>query len=533
MLMVCNGVVCAEVVNVDKQQIGDTSTARRHIAIRKCRLILTWVVAAFLAMLGMTELSVAASLEPQVVKPYRTLIRECTQCHESRRDGPVGMTVPRIDGLNSGYLEHALRSMTRREWHSPIMSPIAGSLSRAQIKALAAYYAKRASPVQVKAVSGQNSWRAGWLLATQGDWQERVPACTLCHGRDGVGIGRHFPRLAGQSAAYIRFQIYAWRGGTRRDDPLGLMAAISKRLKKAQIKDVALYFSRLPGKFKPLRRDGLRNSTGFIDGHGRFVPPLKTDIPPGPFGKMVRLGADIFVHTRDYAGRFAGNALSCENCHIDAGRLANSAPMWAAYIAYPAYRKKNRRVISFGQRLQDCFRYSMNGKAPSRASRVLLALETYSFFLARGAPTGKALKGRGYLELSDPKQGMSYSRGRTVFQHYCALCHGENGQGRHTENGGQGFPPLWGGESYNWGAGMANIELAAGFIKANMPLGLGGFLTVQQSWDVASYIDSHIRPEDPRFDGSVSATREKYHNSPTSMYGRVVNGILLGEPMKR
>jgi thiosulfate dehydrogenase len=532
-LKVCSALVVVEPADVGARQICRISNTAENVVGCRYGVILMWSVGVLVAMLATARLSAAGSFAPPAVKSKRTLISECAECHEAVGNSHVGMIIPRIDGLNAGYLEHALRSMSGSKWKSPVMSPIAESLSPSQIKALAAYYAKRRPAVHFAGRGGQNLRQAGFLLASEGDWKKGIPACTLCHGEDGVGIGRNFPRLAGQSAAYIRSQIYAWRSGTRSDDPLGLMATIAKRLDRAQINEVARYFSNFPDKYEISMHDRVHYSSGFIDSHGRFVPSQKADIPSGPFGEMVRLGANIFVHTRGYARKFTGNALSCENCHIDAGRLEYSAPMWAAYVAYPAYRKKNGRVISFAQRLQDCFKYSMNGKAPSRKSKVLLALETYSFFLARGAPTGKSLKGRGYPELSSPKKGMSYGRGRVVFREDCALCHGYDGQGRHTEDGTQGFPPLWGGESYNWGAGMANIEMAARFIKANMPLGLGGMLTVQQSWDVASYIDSHIRPEDPRFDGSVSTTRKRYHNSPTSMYGRIVNGIRLGEPMKQ
>jgi hypothetical protein len=88
------------------------------------------------------------------------------------------------------------------------------------------------------------------------------------------------------------------------------------------------------------------------------------------------------------------------------------------------------------------------------------------------------------------------------------------------------FPPLWGSRSFNWGAGMGEIQNAAGFIKANMPLALGGTLTNQQAWDVATFMDS----QDPRFAGSVDATREKFHDTPYSMYGRQSNGRILGTP---
>jgi thiosulfate dehydrogenase len=75
---------------------------------------------------------------------------------------------------------------------------------------------------------------------------------------------------------------------------------------------------------------------------------------------------------------------------------------------------------------------------------------------------------------------------------------------------------------------MTDIDKAAGFIKGNMPLGLGGTLTDQEAWDVALFIDSHERPQDPRFQGSVERTRTLYHDSPMSMYGKTVGGVVLG-----
>ena len=100
---------------------------------------------------------------------------------------------------------------------------------------------------------------------------------------------------------------------------------------------------------------------------------------------MVRFGRDIFTDTPRYAKPYVGNSLSCQNCHLDAGSLANAAPMWAAYVAYPAFRTKNEQVNTFEKRLQGCFRYSMNGKVPPADSAVITALTAYAFWLATGA----------------------------------------------------------------------------------------------------------------------------------------------------
>lgn len=263
-------------------------------------------------------------------------------------------------------------------------------------------------------------------------------------------------------------------------------------------------------------------------GEKTFTPPPDDKIPNNEFGAMVKLGRDIFHDTQRNAKQFVGNSLQCSNCHIDAGRLANSAPLWAAYVAFPTYRAKNAHVNTFQERMQGCFLYSMNGKAPALGDKVLVAIESYAYYLAKGAPTGANLPGRGYPKI--PKVAkLDYANGQQVYAQKCALCHGVDGQGQRAADGTTVFPPLWGKDSFNWGAGMGSITNATGFIKANMPLSQGNTLSDQEAWDVATYIDSQERPQDPRFKGSVADTRKAHHDSPMDMYGTMVNGVLLGQ----
>ena len=259
-----------------------------------------------------------------------------------------------------------------------------------------------------------------------------------------------------------------------------------------------------------------------------FTPPPDSAIPDDEFGKDVRLGQAIFNGTSPDAAAFVGNSLRCASCHLDAGRLADSAPLWGAYVTYPTYRSKNGHVNTLAERMQGCFQYSMNGKAPPLGDKVLVALESYAFFLAKGAPVGTKLAGSGYPTPPKPALPMDFARGAVVFAEKCSLCHGPEGQGQ-SSHGGVVFPPLWGPDSFNWGAGMGSIKNAAGFIKANMPLSQGNTLSDQEAWDVAAFMDSHERPQDPRFQGSIADTRKKHHDSPNDMYGLTVNGQFLGK----
>jgi thiosulfate dehydrogenase len=268
-------------------------------------------------------------------------------------------------------------------------------------------------------------------------------------------------------------------------------------------------------------------------GEATFQPPARGDYPEGAFGDAVRRGEALFKDTPTYAGDYMGNQLSCSNCHIDDGRRAESGPMWAAWVSYPAYRKKNDHVNTMEERLRGCFTYSLDaqhsevGHAPEPGSVLLTDLQAYMYWLATGAPVGASMKGRGYPKLDEPEGGYDRERGKAVYTERCATCHADDGQGARVD-GDVAFPPLWGPDSYNWGAGMHRINTAAGFIWANMPLGQPKSLTEQQAWDVAAYINSKPRPNDPRDADVGPQTDARFHDHACD-YGEQVDGHTLGE----
>lgn len=282
-----------------------------------------------------------------------------------------------------------------------------------------------------------------------------------------------------------------------------------------------------------IKMDDQSQLTPKATGQIGFQPPLEGDLPDNAYGKLVQEGRAIFVDTQKYAADYVGNGMNCTNCHLDQGRKANSAPLWGAYPMYPAYRKKNNKVNSYAERVQGCFQFSMNGKPPAADSHVINALTAYSYWLSTGAPTGQELPGRAYPEVPQAKGGYDIAKGREVYAAQCAVCHGDDGQGQKAGDG-YVFPPLWGRDSFNWGAGMHRINTAAAFIKENMPLGKGRTLSDDEAWNVAAFMNSHERPQDPRLiDGSIAKTREKYHaNDGVNLYGVEVNGVLLGQGIK-
>ena len=184
-------------------------------------------------------------------------------------------------------------------------------------------------------------------------------------------------------------------------------------------------------------------------------PALDT-IPNTPLGDMIRFGRDVFVDTQRYAKKYVGNTLNCVNCHLDAGRQANSAPLWAAYVAYPAFRTKNEQVNTLRaapRRLLPLFDERPHAAAGQRSS--ITALVSYSYWLATGAPVGAQLAGRGFPAGSRRRRcRRARARGEAVYATHCAACHQANGQGLKT------FPPVW-GRSRTTRRGHAQVHTAA------------------------------------------------------------------------
>lgn len=172
----------------------------------------------------------------------------CSVCHGTDGAGQAAAGFPRLAGLNSAYLKHQLDSFADGSRQNPIMSPLAKALSAAERQALADYFSKLAVPAALAnpATSRQDSNVIGRQLATRGRWNEQLPACEQCHGPRGIGVGQHFPPLAGQSAVYIENQLKDWKKGSRHNDPLDLMKHVAAQLDTQDIKAVAQWFAAQP-----------------------------------------------------------------------------------------------------------------------------------------------------------------------------------------------------------------------------------------------------------------------------------------------
>lgn len=237
------------------------------------------------------------------------------------------------------------------------------------------------------------------------------------------------------------------------------------------------------------------------------VPDPET-LPDDDVGRSVRQGRDLIVKTSsligpdapDPAKRYGGNGLDCQSCHLNAGTQRFGLPLAGVWNVFPTYIARENEVRTLAQRINGCMERSMNGRALPEDSPEMKAMLSYIRFIS----VGPLPKGRGSPALPLPDNAADPIHGRKVFTATCAICHGADGQGQRldSEDARQTgrryrFPPLWGPDSFNDGAGMARAITAAQFVHANMPLGTmfqEPVLSVADAFDVIGFVSGQPRP---------------------------------------
>jgi len=204
----------------------------------------------------------------------------------------------------------------------------------------------------------------------------------------------------------------------------------------------------------------------------------------------VQYGKLLFEETPLYASGYTGSRISCGSCHLQGGTAPFTAPVIGSAQAYPKFSARAGRRVSLEDRVQECMTRSENGRPLPHDGPEMRALLAYIRWLSEPHPTQAAFAGRGLEPLRalrpDPDHGAA------VYAAQCAGCHGANGEGT-----GPPFPPLWGPQAFNDGAGMNTVEKMAAFVHAAMPQNRKGILSAQDAFDVAAFV--HQRPR-PSFD---------------------------------
>jgi cytochrome c len=223
-----------------------------------------------------------------------------------------------------------------------------------------------------------------------------------------------------------------------------------------------------------------------------------------PNAVEIKYGKELIANTSEFLGpngkvKAISNGMNCQNCHLQAGTVPFGNNYSAVVATYPKMRARSGTEEDIQKRINDCFERSLNGQSLERDSKEMVAMVAYINWVGKDVPKGEIPKGSGLYEVPVLDRAADPSKGKLVYHNQCQSCHAADGQGMSRPDGkGYIYPPLWGENSYNHGAGLYRLSRFAGYVKANMPLGAtfdNPMISDEEAWDLAAYVNSMDRPK--------------------------------------
>lgn len=336
--------------------------------------------------------------------------------------------------------------------------------------------------------------------------------CVDCHRQDGSGVKGIFPALVGNASVasadpgtLLHITLTGWKTAETAAFPRVYTMPAFSRLSDQEVAEILSFVRESWGnatgpvaasQVKKLRAQLVAK----VDSSPFETPRLATMLAQPNSQQLIR-GARLHLETKALLPPNVGNQLNCTSCHLNAGTVAEGSPFVGLSAFFPGYAPRAGRDITLADRINGCFLRSMNGKPIPVDSADMKAMVAYFDWMKGETKPQDQVVGRGVGKI-DMAIKPDAENGRKVYAAQCAVCHGREGQGLLLADGRVVYPPLWGDQSFNIGAGMARTYTAAAFVKRNMPIGfhekfpLGqGGLSDQESVDVAEYFSHQPRPD--------------------------------------
>lgn len=187
-----------------------------------------------LSLLSLPALPVmAADAANSAEKTVQTV---CAACHGLDGNSAVALN-PKLAGQHPEYLLKQLTNFKEGKRANAVMAGMVANLTADDMKNLADYYS--AKKVTLAKAKSNGAGSLGEKIYRAGNPASGVPACASCHGANGAGIPKQFPRLSAQHADYTLTQMKAFRTGERANAPM--MMTIAAKMTDAEIQAVSDY----------------------------------------------------------------------------------------------------------------------------------------------------------------------------------------------------------------------------------------------------------------------------------------------------
>lgn len=184
------------------------------------------------AAAGLLALLAAAVQAQGLSKPLPELVAGCAACHGADGNSTQPQW-PSIAGQPRVFLENQLVIIREGLREVPTMKSVMGSVTDADIAALARHYSALPKLPMATTVRQEQRLRGAEI--------SRRAQCGTCHLADYTGQNQ-VPRLAGQNEAYLLFALKQFRdhAGPGRDT---IMSGTLQGMSDRELEDLAHYFA--------------------------------------------------------------------------------------------------------------------------------------------------------------------------------------------------------------------------------------------------------------------------------------------------
>ena len=179
-------------------------------------------------ILGALVISAALSAPGKAQQDVEAKLQVCSACHGANGQ-PISPGIPIIWGQTEYFLTKQLHDYISGDRESPIMAPLARTLTQAELRPAAKYF-------------NAKMWPAKSAPAAAAPAPEGMALCQICHQPGFVG-GLPAPRLAGQSYEYLLDAMKSFADGRRTNNED--MVKIIQGIQPAQFEAIARYISSL------------------------------------------------------------------------------------------------------------------------------------------------------------------------------------------------------------------------------------------------------------------------------------------------
>jgi thiosulfate dehydrogenase len=112
-----------------------------------------------------------------------------------------------------------------------------------------------------------------------------------------------------------------------------------------------------------------------------YLPPSMDKVPTGDEGELIKLGENLHNQTSTLLDGYVGNTLSCASCHANGG-VDSSLDLVGISKTFPQYNPRAGREVTLQERINGCFKRSMNGNPLPSDSKEMKAMVAYYSYIS-------------------------------------------------------------------------------------------------------------------------------------------------------